>query len=267
MSKKMKNTILHVKDLACGYPGKTVLQELNFEIAAGEMVSILGTNGSGKTTLLKTISGSISPRRGDVFVNGSNIRSLSLRDFSTEIAVVMQFQEVAHMTVQEYVLLGRLPYFKKFQFFETRQDLKLVHRFLELTDTLKLRDTPFDQISGGEKQLVAIVRALVQEPSLLLLDEPTSHLDISHQSRILNLIHDMKKELGLAVLIVIHDLNLASEYSDHLVLVDGKTRTVHSSGKPEDVITKEGIESVYGTRVIVKNLPLSGRPSVFISRS
>lgn len=263
----IRKEILQVKNLSCGYSADNLLLHgINFEVKSGEMVSILGTNGSGKTTLLKTISNSILPLGGDVLLKGKSIQNISLKSLATELSVVMQFQEAAHMTVQEFVLLGRLPYFQKFQFFETRKDLLLVEKFLNMTNTLKLKDMPFNQISGGEKQLVAIARALVQEPSLLLLDEPTSHLDIFHQAQILNLIHHMKKKLGLAVLIVIHDLNLACEYSDNIVLLDGEKGRVHACGKPKEVMTEAAIKTVYGTDVIIRHHPVSGRPFIFIEK-
>ena len=197
------NTILEVKNLSCGY-NKTqtsILKDINFTVSKREMVSILGTNGSGKTTLLKTISSIISPAKGEIMLQGEIIKNIPLKKRSTKTAVVMQFQNAAYMTVEEYVLLGRLPYFKKFQFFETQNDIDLVHKYLKLTNTMELKDTPFNEISGGEKQMVSIARALVQEPALLLLDEPTSHLDISHQAQILNLINHMKEQLGIAVLL------------------------------------------------------------------
>ncbi|MCD4742117.1 MAG: ABC transporter ATP-binding protein [Desulfobacteraceae bacterium] len=261
-------TILEVKNLSCGY-SKTnisILQNIDFTVSKGEMVSILGTNGSGKTTLLKTISSIISPAKGKILLQGEEIKNISLKERSTKTAVVMQFQNAAYMTVEEYILLGRLPYFKKFQFFETQKDIDLVHKYLELTNTMELKDVPFNEISGGEKQLVSIARALVQEPVLLLLDEPTSHLDISHQAQILNLINQMKEQLGIAVLIVLHDINLASEYSDTLILINKGTRTIQAKGKPEDVITEKLIKKVYNTDVYIKENPISSKPCVFLSK-
>jgi iron complex transport system ATP-binding protein len=260
------DTILEVKNLFCNYSNASILKDINFTVSKGEMLSILGTNGSGKTTLLKTISSIIKPARGEILLQGKKMKNISLQERSTKIAAVMQFQNSAYMTVEEYVLLGRLPYFKKFQFFETQKDIDLVYKYLKLTNTLQLKDMPFNEISGGEKQLVSIARTLVQEPVLLLLDEPTSHLDISHQAQILNLINHMKERLGIAVLIVLHDINLASEYSDTLILIDKKNKTIHAKGNPGNVITKKLIKEVYNTDVYIKENPVSSKPSVFLSK-
>jgi len=260
------NVILKVKDLSCGYNQASILKGINFTVSKGEMVSILGTNGSGKTTLLKTISNIISPVKGEMLLQGEKIKNIPIQRLSTKTAAVMQFQNAAYMTVEEYVLLGRLPYFKKFQFFETQKDIDLVHKYLRLTNTMELKDMPFNEISGGEKQLVAIARALVQEPVLLLLDEPTSHLDISHQTQIMDLINHMKNNLGIAVLIVLHDINLASEYSDTLILINKKSKTIHAKGSPKNVITKELIQGVYNTDVLITQNPVSLKPCIFLSK-
>jgi iron complex transport system ATP-binding protein len=260
------NIILEVKNLFCGYHKEDILKDINFTVSKGEMVSILGTNGSGKTTLLKTISNIISPVKGEIRLQREKTENISIQKLSKKTAVVMQFQNAAYMTVEEYVLLGRLPYFKKFQFFETQNDLDIVHKYLRLTNTMKLKDMPFNEISGGEKQLVAIARALVQEPVLLLLDEPTSHLDISHQTQIMDLINHMKNDLGIAVLIVLHDINLASEYSDTLVLINKESKTIHAKGSPKDVITKRLIQEVYNTDILIKENPVSFKPCVFLSK-
>ncbi len=267
MKKTIPNDIiLEVKNLSCKYSRNSILKDINFTVSKGEMVSILGTNGSGKTTLLKTISSIIHPAKGEILLQGEKMKNISLQKRSTKTAVVMQFQNAAYMTVEEYVLLGRLPYFKKFQFFETQKDIDSVHKYLRLTNTMGLKDMPFNEISGGEKQLVSIARALVQEPVLLLLDEPTSHLDISHQAQILNLINHMKEDLGIAVLIVLHDINLASEYSDTLILINKESKTIHAKGNPKDVITKKLIQEVYNTDVFIKENPVSSKPCVFLSK-
>jgi len=263
----MKNKIvLEVNNLTCKYSAENILQNINLTVSKGEMVSILGTNGSGKTTLLKTISNVIKPEKGEILIQGENIRNIPLKELSTKTAVVMQSLNAAHMTVEEYVLLGRLPYFKKFQFFESQKDVDLVHKFLKLTNTIQLKDMLFNEISGGEKQLVSIARALAQEPVLLLLDEPTSHLDISHQAQILNLISLMKDKFGIAVLIVLHDINLASEYSDTLVFINKANKEIHAKGAPEKIITKKLIQEVYNTDVYIEKNPVSFKPFVFLSK-
>lgn len=260
----MNNIILLVQNLFCGYDKNVILEDINFSIKQNKILSILGTNGSGKTTLVKTISNAIKPLSGSIFLQDKNLNTINLKKRSRKIAVVTQFFHTTSMSVKEYVLLGRLPFFKQFQFFETKKDHDIVDKYLKLTNTFELKDTPLNQISGGEKQLVSIARALVQEPVLLLLDEPTAHLDIFHQTKILSLIDKMKTQLNIAVLIVLHDINLASEYSDDIVLLDKKKKSIYSSGSPENVITMKSIKDIYNTDVRITNNPVSKKPSVFL---
>lgn len=260
----MKETILRINNLFCGYDGKIILRDIGFEALKGEIISIIGPNGSGKTTLLRAISNIIKPEKGEIILQGENLARTSHKALAGKIAVVAQAVEPAVMTVEEYVLLGRLPYFRKYQFFETKNDMALARKYMELTDTFKLKDSLMSAISGGERQLASIARALVQEPNLLLLDEPTSHLDITHQVQILELIKRLNRELGLTVLMVLHDLNLASEYSDRLVLLNGSGGSIYKKGVPEEVITRVSIEAVYQTEVLIKKNPLSGKPYVML---
>jgi iron complex transport system ATP-binding protein len=260
----MKEAILHIHNLSCGYGENIILRDIGFSAYKGEIISVIGPNGSGKTTLLRAISNIIKPEKGEIRIQGENLEKIPRRRLAGKIAVVAQAVEPAHVTVEEFVLLGRLPYFRKYQFFETQNDITLALKYMELTDTLKLKDSSMSEISGGERQLASIARALVQEPILLLLDEPTSHLDITHQVQILELIKRLNRELGLTVLMVLHDLNLASEYSDRLVLLNGSSGYIYKDGVPEQVITKESIEKVYRTEVLIKKNPLSGKPYVML---
>ena len=256
--------ILQIDRLNFKYFGKTVLCDISFSAYSGEFISIIGPNGSGKTTLIKIITNRIKPEKGDIYIKDKNICSMQNKQLAKKIAAVMQSVEPVSMTVEEYVLLGRLPYFRKYQFFETKKDITLAHKYMKLTGIFKLKDSKVNEISGGERQLASITKALVQEPELLLLDEPTSHLDITHQVQILDLISRMKKELCLTIIIVLHDLNLASEYSDRLILLNGKNGKIHKTGIPSDVLTEKSIEAVYNTKVQINKNPLSKKPSVFI---
>jgi len=258
----MKKALLSVEDLSCGYGKELIIHDMDFMVSRGELMCIIGPNGSGKSTLLRTISRILKPHRGKIFLDGENIARMRHKEFAQKIAVVSQTLEVTGMTVQEYILLGRLPYFRKYQFFETNNDEDIVQKYMELTDALKLKETLMSEISGGERQLASIARALTQEPALLLLDEPTSHLDITHQVHILELIKRLNRELGLTVLMVLHDLNLASEYSSRLLLLNNGS--IHKIGRPEEVITYKTIEEVYETVVLVEQNPLSGKPCVFL---
>lgn len=254
--------MIEINNLTCGYDSKTILHDISFNVEKGEFLGIIGPNGSGKTTLLRAITRVIKPFKGGIFFEGENIWSESLKTLAKKIAVVSQTPPLNHMTVEEFVLLGRIPHLQKFQFFETKRDLEIAEKSMGLTDTLKLKRCSISEISGGEKQLALITRALAQEPRLLLLDEPTSHLDITHQVSILDLIRRLNRELGLTVIMVLHDLNLASEYCNRLILMnDGRIR---KAGHPNEVLDYQIIEEVYKTIVIVRKNPISSKPYIFL---
>ena len=256
--------ILTTDHLYCGYGKNPVLKDICFEAQKGEIISIIGPNGSGKTTLLKTLCGVLKPWQGNVFIKGEEIRRLSRSSIARTVARVSQTIDMPPMTVSAYVLMGRLPYFKRYQFFERRADVDKVKEILTLLGIDHLAEKSMDTISGGQQQLSAIARALVQEPDLLLLDEPTSHLDITHQAVILNQIRRLNQQFNLSVIMVLHDLNLASEYAHRLILLNGKAGEVFCTGSPESVITKECIETVYKTPVIVDRHPRSGKPFILL---
>jgi iron complex transport system ATP-binding protein len=225
-------------------------------------VGIIGPNGSGKTTLFKGVSGELPTLAGNSKLNGQIIQKMSLKEKAQNIAVVTQNIEVGNMTVEEYVLMGRIPYQRQFQFFETREDIAIAEKYMELTGVSHLHDKNMNALSGGEQQLAGIARALTQEPQLLLLDEPTSHLDITHQVQILNLIRRLSETLGLTVLMIIHDLNLAGEYCDTLIML--QKGNLRKMGNPHEVLNYMDIEAVYDTVVITRTNPVSGKPVVFL---
>ncbi|RJP78989.1 MAG: ABC transporter ATP-binding protein [Desulfobacteraceae bacterium] len=261
----MTETILEIQNLSCGYGEKTILRDISLNVITGEILSIIGPNGSGKTTLLKSVTHIIQPAKGKILFQGKEIQSIPRNEFARKVAVVGQAVEPARMTVKEYVLLGRLPYFRRYQFMETGNDRRLAQHYMELTHTDSLQNQLMTEISGGERQLASIARALVQEPTLLLLDEPTSHLDITHQAQILSLIRRLNQDLRLTVLMVVHDLNLASEYSDRLILLNKQNGRIYRTGTPEEVLTEPAIREIYNTPVLIEKNPLSGKPCIFLS--
>lgn len=259
--------LVEIQDVTLGFGHRRVLSNISFDVPAGRIVSIIGPNGTGKTSLLRTVCGTLEPFRGKIMLKGKGIDVQTRADLARQMAVVRQTLDPLSMKVQAYVLLGRMPFFKPFQFFETRKDKELARHFMTVTGIRDLADSAMDQVSGGERQLAALARALTQEPDFLVLDEPTAHLDITHQVRILDLISGLRDSLGLTVLMVIHDLNLAAEYSDDLVLLNKNNGRIHAMGAPEQVLTRENIQTVYHTPVRVEKNPESGRPWVFIDRS
>lgn len=254
--------MLCIKGLDCGYYDRQILWDINLEVSAKEMVGIIGPNGSGKTTLLRAVSRLLKPKGGSIHLDGKDIWQMKYRELAKKIAVVSQGSPEETLTVEEFVLLGRIPYFEGLQFLETSRDFEVAQRCMVLTDVLKFKDRSIGQISGGERQLALIARALTQEPTLLLLDEPTTYLDIAHQVGILDLIKRLNRKMGLTVLMVLHDLNLASEYCDKIALLsEGR---VHTQGMPQEVLNYKVIEQVYKTVVVVEKNPVSSKPYVLL---
>ncbi|MDI6641783.1 MAG: ABC transporter ATP-binding protein [Elusimicrobiota bacterium] len=257
--------MLRIENLTAGYNTKFQLKNISFEVKQGELFGIIGPNGSGKTTLLRTITKLLKIQKGKIFFKEKDIRNIPVDKLAKEIAVVSQSQYPAFegvMTVEDFVLLGRIPHRRKLQFFETSLDKKIAEESMQLTDTLHLKTKLITELSGGERQLIFIARALAQEPKMLLLDEPTTHLDITHQIKILNLLRKLNSEFGLTVIAVLHDLNLASEYCDNLLLLNNGY--IHKIGRPEEVITHQTIEEVYKTVVVVQQNPISLKPHLFL---
>lgn len=255
------NRAIDVRDLAFSYGDKNVLQGVSFSISRGEMVGLLGPNGSGKTTLLKILC-MVLAGRGEVKLNGREIQDYGRRELSRLVAVVPQENQVNFpYTVAEMVSMGRASLHGPFSL-EGKKDLEVIRESMRLTDTLLFADRYFHELSGGEKQRVIIARALAQEPQILLLDEPSSFLDIRHQLQLLELVRKLNHEHGLTVLSALHDLNLAALFFPRIfILRDG---VVFQDGPPRDVLTPEVIHRVYGVEVRVFLDDPAGRPVIFI---
>lgn len=238
-----------------------MLDSINIDIPDGVFAGIIGPNGSGKTTLFKTITGDLKLKSGMISLRETDTALISMKQRARKMAIVTQTIDVGDIVVEDYVLMGRLPYKKPFQLSDRESDIIIAHKYLQLTGVYRYKDRLMNELSGGEQQMAAIARALTQEPELLLLDEPTSHLDISHQVQVLNLLQQLNND-GLTILMIIHDLNLAGEYCSELVMLNrGK---VHISGTPDEVLNYKDIEEVYETVVITQKNPLSGNPAIFL---
>src|SRR5574341_216555 len=242
------------------------LEQLSFQVAEGEILGIVGPNGSGKSSLLKVLAGLLLPDSGTVLLGWQPIRQLSQQDIARLVAVVPQeYVQVFPFTVAETVLMGRFPH-RKPRFWslgladDTEDDLICAHQAMIETDVLSLADRLVSDLSGGERQRVIIARALAQEPKILLLDEPTAFLDINHQIEICSLISRLRAERRLTVVLVSHDLNVASQHCDRvLMLKEGKLCRI---GSPDDTIKPEVLRMVYGCEVVVDAHPQTGRPRV-----
>lgn len=242
-----------------GYGKKTMLQNIDLQIHAGEFVGIIGPNASGKSTLLRLLSHVLPPQKGDIFLEGVNLRNIPLQTFSQHVAFVMQENPAAFaITVEEMVLFGRIPHQSRMQL-ENQKDRNKVEWAMRITDVAHLRSCFFNELSGGERQRVILAKALAQEPRLLFLDEPTSHLDIGRQVHILNQLKNLNAE-GLTILIVLHDLNLASEYCDRLILLH--QGQIVMDALPEQVLQEQVLEKVYETRIVRSINAVTGRPII-----
>lgn len=249
------------RGVAAGRPAFTI-QDLSFDVGPAEIFGVIGPNASGKTTLIRLLSRVLAPSRGDVLLDGTRLACLAPAAVARQVAVVPQ--DVPHgvpHTVEELVLMGRFPHAPR-RFFESSRDRALARGAMGATGVLELRHERLDRLSGGERQRVMLARALAQEPRLLVLDEPTTHLDLRHQAECAGLLRRLNREAGLAVFVVSHDLNFAAELCDRLLLLAGGT--VVSVGPAEAVLEEGALESAYGCRVLVDKHPASRRPTVHI---
>jgi len=257
---------IEVSKLGFNYEQQEVLKAISFQVNKGGFVTIIGPNGSGKTTLLKNISAALVPQEGKVLLRSEDIFKIRPQDLARKMAVVPQDTVIQFpFTVFETVLMGRIPHQRRFQG-ESNRDLAITRWAMELTNTWPLRDRLVTDISGGERQRVIVARALTQEPQVLLLDEPTAHLDLQHQMELLELLQSLNQTGQVTVLAVLHDLNLAAQFSKYILLLhQGK---VFTAGAPEEVLTAQNIRQVYGMEVIITPNELTGRFNIIpIARS
>lgn len=235
--------IIRVDHVNVGYDKKTVVEEVHFKGLRGQMICLLGPNGAGKSTILRTISGLLEPVDGAVYIDGENIAMMKKDILAKKLAVVLTEQVTPQMTtVYEIAAMGRNPY-TNFWGKLSRDDRLIIDHALETVGAYKLKDRYYAELSDGEKQKVMIARALVQQPELIVLDEPTSHLDIRHKIEIIHILNKLCRTMGITVILSLHDIDLAIKGCQTLILVkDGKILT---QGAPEDVIRNETVQTLY----------------------
>ena len=252
--------MLSVRALSAGYRNRPVLHDVDLTVDAGELVALAGPNGCGKTTLIRAISGVLPVEGGAITIAGADVRTTPPAQLARRVAVVAQAAPLpARFTAFEVAMMGRTPHLRLLQW-ESPRDAAIVRDAMLRASCWDLRDRMVDELSGGERQRIIIARALAQQPELLLLDEPTSHLDLQHQVETFGLLRALCGERGLAVLAVVHDLTLAAAFADRVAML-ARGRNV-ATGPPEAVLAAERIAAVYGVGVRVLAHPVTGRPVV-----
>ncbi len=253
---------LLIKDVSFSYLNGFSLRHIDLTVERGEKVALIGPNGSGKTTLIKLAAGVLTPQHGEVLLDGASLKSLPRREIARRTAVVPQYFHMPFaFTVGEVVVLGRTPFIRALSG-ETERDISTARRAMELVGIEQLSSRTFNELSGGERQKAILAMALAQEPKLLLLDEPTAHLDINHQVEILELVNGLCREQGVTVVGAMHDLNLAALYFDRLVLL--KEGTIFAEGSPSAVLTERTIQDVFGASVHIDQHPSAKVPHIII---
>lgn len=251
-------SVIEARNINFSYDTKPVMESVSFAIDEAQIVAVIGPNGSGKTTLLKIINGTLFPNSGQMLVDGKETGKWPRKEIARKVAIVPQeTSQIFPFYAEEIVLMGRFPHLGRYNF-EDKKDYKIVHESMEKTDTLAFADRRFSELSAGERQRVLIARALAQEPKILLLDESTVFLDLKHQSQFLALLRQLNLEQKLTVIFVTHDINLAAQNTNGIILLDsGK---IYAIGNPAEVITAANIKEVYDVDVLVDQNPQNELP-------
>lgn len=254
--------MLNIQSITVNYGETEILHQVSLNVEAGEVVSLIGPNGAGKTTLIRAVSGVLPLRSGIVKVGEYDLANVSISERAKLLAVVPQARKLPpEYTVQQAVLMGRTPYLGWLGN-PSRADVEKVNWAIDRTQITKFAGRRVDELSGGEQQLVLVARALAQDSPVVLLDEPTAHLDLRHQATILDLVHKLARERQLAVLMSLHDLNLVSLYSDRIALLsEGRILTV---GNPREVLIQENLSEVYKVPLDIIPHPYRDVPLVLL---
>jgi iron complex transport system ATP-binding protein len=247
---------LKIKDVEFSYASVPILKDVCIELRASEMLSVVGPNGAGKSTLLRCIDRILKPQRGSILLDEREIKEMSRMELAKKMGYIPQSSaQVFPATVFDTVLMGRRPHIG---WRSSEKDMKKVLETLQLLNIKSFAMRDINELSGGQQQKVFIARALTQEPDVLLLDEPTSNLDIKHQLEVMDIIKNIVREKGIAAIMAIHDLNLASRYADRIIMMNGGE--VFDAGDAASVLTPENIKHVYDVEVEVPNH--GGRPYI-----
>jgi len=248
-------TALESQAVTGGYGEESIVQNISFALQSGEWLSILGANGSGKSTLLRLLSRILSPQQGTVLLDGKSIHTQSPQVVAQTLALLPQQQTIpSGLTVRQLVSLGRAPHQTWWQWELNAEDHQKVTLALESTELVTYSDRPVEQLSGGERQRAFLALALAQAPQVLLLDEPTTYLDLRYQLELLELLKHLNQQQDIAIISVLHDVNLAARYSDRLALL--KAGQLYHLGTPTDVLTPENLAAIFGIDASILQTPV-----------
>lgn len=247
--------MLEAKNITIGYEVCEVVKDISFTLQTGEVLAIVGANGAGKTTLLRALNGTLPLMKGEILLDEKPLRNYSRREIAQKITVIAQENETKFpMTVLDFVLAGRFARGGAFGW-ETEKDLQVSFNCLEICDLKNYADRVMNQLSGGERQRVILARALATEAKILLLDEPTTNLDLSHQALMFQLVRERCERCESSAIVITHDLNLASEFADEILLL--KQGEMIAKGKPKDVLTEDNLQIIFGVKVLLDENPIS----------
>lgn len=261
----MGKEMLRFEHVTLGYGERDVIKDFSCSIEEGEFVSLIGPNGSGKSTLIHAITGMLPCKSGEIYIKGRNIKSMTSRERAQITAVVPQnFQVNFAFKAKEIVAMGRHPFLKRMQS-ETEEDYRIIDEALAETGTLHLRERKVTQLSGGERQRIIISSALAQQPQLLIVDEPTNHLDIQYNLEVMQLMRRLNKEKGITIFAVLHDINMASRFSDRIIVLNNGEKI--EDGKARDIIKEDILKPVYKIDLVVRDNPLTDAAEIVALRS
>jgi len=255
--------LIELNDVSLGYDHRAILNDVNLKAVPGKMLGLIGPNGSGKSTLIKGMTRLINIFSGHILIDGRDIKSIKREELARLIATVPQNPVLPEaFTAFEVVLMGRTPHLGLLRY-EGGKDMAIAWQAMEATKTELFAERRVGELSGGERQRLIIARALTQQPKAILLDEPTAHLDINNQVEILNLVKSLCVEQSLTVIAALHDLNLAAQYCDWLIMLNGGG--IYTEGTPQNVLTAQNIKEVYGAEVCVYPHPVNKLPTTLIT--
>lgn len=252
--------MLEVQNISINYGGISVVEDVSFALRKGEIVALLGANGAGKTTLLKSLNAALPVAKGAILLDEKLLENYSRREIAQKIAVIAQETETKFpVSVLEFILAGRFAQGAAFGW-ETERDLQIAADCLNLCDLKNYESRLMNQLSGGERQRVVLARALATQAKILLLDEPTANLDLAHQALMFRLVKERCKTCDSAAIVITHDLNLASEFADEIILL--KNGKIAAKGKPETVLTEGNLQKVFDVKVLLDENPFSKKRRV-----